>query len=48
MAEGEDEIPDAEPAVEEELQLEEEAEESDYEDEGEALTQALRNLVMEE
>ncbi len=57
MAEGEDEIPVAEPveeSVEEEsqdmaeLQIDEEEGESDYEDEGEALTQALRNLVMEE
>ena len=56
MSEGEDEIPVAEPveeSVEEEsqemaeLQIDE-AEESDYEDEGEALTQALRNLVMQE
>ena len=57
MSEGEedpeDEIPVAEPVVEEEpeasqeLHIEEEGEESDYEDEGEALTQALRNLVME-
>ena len=44
MAEGE---PEEEEATQEmELQVEEE--ESDYEDEGEALTQALRNLVMQE
>lgn len=57
MAEGEpeaeEEIPVAEPVEEAtqemgELQIEEEGEESDYEDEGEALTQALRNMVMEE
>ena len=59
MAEGEpedEEIPVAEPiseSIEEEasqemeFQVEEEGE-SDYEDEGEALTQALRNLVMQE
>lgn len=53
MAEGEDEVPVAESIDEEatqemEFQIEEEGEESDYEDEGEALTQALRNLVMQE
>ena len=59
MAEGEpeeepeEEIPIAEPideATQEMVALhtEEEGEESDYEDEGEALTQALRNMVMEE
>ena len=54
MAEGEEEeVPIAEP-VEEEVPIPEEEEllipeeESDYEDEGEALTQALRNLVMQE
>ena len=50
MAEGE---PEEEPVDEEiqkivELHIEEEEEEEDYEDEGEALTQALRNLVMQE
>ncbi len=47
MAEGEEEedVPIAEPIMEGE---EETGEESDYEDEGEALTQALRNMVMEE
>ena len=43
MSEGEpEEEPEDEPVVEEE------GDESDYEDEGEALTQALRNMVMEE
>ena len=47
MSEGEpeNEVPVAEPIDEEATQ---EMEESDYEDEGEALTQALRNLVMQE
>ena len=50
MAEGEEEVPIAEPVEEEEVLLTEDdvEEESDYEDEGEALTQALRNLVMQE
>ena len=54
MAEGEEEVPVAEPiseSIDEEATQEMEfqvEEESDYEDEGEALTQALRNLVMEE
>jgi hypothetical protein len=57
MAEGEpedEEIPVAEPISEsideesEETVVLAEEEESDYEDEGEALTQALRNLVMQE
>lgn len=48
--EPEEEVPVAEPVDEatQELHIEEEEEESDYEDEGEALTQALRNLVMEQ
>ena len=51
--EPEEEIPIAEPVEEATqemvaLHTEEEGEESDYEDEGEALTQALRNMVMEE
>jgi len=55
MAEGEpEEEPEEEIPIDEATQdmvalhTEEEGEESDYEDEGEALTQALRNMVMEE
>ena len=51
MSEGEpvvEEEPEAEEPEAEDLHIEEEGNESDYEDEGEALTQALRNMVMEE
>ena len=54
MAEGEPEEAEEEIPIDEATQemvalhTEEEGEESDYEDEGEALTQALRNMVMNE
>lgn len=49
MSEGEEEVPIAEPVAPVlEVEVEVDDEESDYEDEGDALTAALRNMVMNE